>query len=633
MASMIPEHCPSKATAGEQRLFRMLQRWLPDDFDVWYEPDVRQRYPDFIILGPSFGLLVIEVKGWYPKHISRADDREVELLMTREGQSCLDSQPNPLRQARDYKFRVVDLLKREALLRQPDGTHKGKLCFPCGYTAAFTNLTREQLANDGLSGLFPSGQAYCKDELESAEAASDGEQVIRLLKGCFTVSFSFQPLTKPQIRTIKGVLHPEVVVGERTVTIPPPPSHQADSAATEQARVLEVLDREQERAARSLGDGHRILFGVAGSGKTVVLLARAKLLASRHPDKKILLLCYNRCLAAYLEHQLRKEKRYRGIEVRAFPKWAMTVTQLSRDRHGEEFKEYMGRVTEGLLEATASFPEEKKYDAIFVDEAQDFQPEWFRCCTNALKGGLSGDLLIAADGAQSIYDTPRSFTWKSVGVNAQGRSRQLTVNYRNTKEIIAFAWHLARQLRQDEEETEVHVRLLPARAKRLGPKPLYQGFARSIDEHAAIARLIEHFKKQGHDETDIAVLYQRTEQDRIDNLFNSLKSVAHVCWITNDADWKAKDMYVSRPGVRLCTIDSVKGLQFPVILFSSVDQLPNPMSEGDDANLFYVGLTRARDHLVLTWSGRSAFTDQVEKSVHANHLSLLESAFANIRLL
>src|SRR4051812_1651984 len=76
MAIMVPDSCPSRATPGEKRLYRLLQDLLPDNFTVWYEPVVRGRYPDFTILADTFGLLVLEVKGWYPKQISKASDQD-----------------------------------------------------------------------------------------------------------------------------------------------------------------------------------------------------------------------------------------------------------------------------------------------------------------------------------------------------------------------------------------------------------------------------------------------------------------------------------------------------------------------------------------------------------------------------
>ncbi|MFN9614541.1 MAG: nuclease-related domain-containing protein, partial [Dolichospermum sp.] len=60
---MIPSSIPDKASQGEKRLYNILKNKLSDNFYVWYEPRIDGRYPDFIILSPDFGLLVIEVKG------------------------------------------------------------------------------------------------------------------------------------------------------------------------------------------------------------------------------------------------------------------------------------------------------------------------------------------------------------------------------------------------------------------------------------------------------------------------------------------------------------------------------------------------------------------------------------------
>jgi hypothetical protein len=62
MAQMLPEFIQAKASQGEKKLFAVLRDRLPDDFIVWYEPQVKGLHPDFIVLGPNFGLLVIEVR-------------------------------------------------------------------------------------------------------------------------------------------------------------------------------------------------------------------------------------------------------------------------------------------------------------------------------------------------------------------------------------------------------------------------------------------------------------------------------------------------------------------------------------------------------------------------------------------
>ena len=101
-----------------------------------------------------------------------------------------------------------------------------------------------------------------------------------------------------QIDIFRSVIHPEVVIR----------ASETD---------LAVLDLRQERNARVLGGGHRIVYGVAGSGKTVLLIARAKLLAE-DPQKRILILCYNRSR----QHLAVALAGHRRLTVTTFHCWA-----------------------------------------------------------------------------------------------------------------------------------------------------------------------------------------------------------------------------------------------------------------------------------------------------------------------
>ena len=100
MAEMIPDRLPDNTSAGEKKLFAILQR-LPDDYIVYYEPVVENRYPDFIVICPDMGLMVIEVKGWYQKQIVSADSNYVH-IKDRTPQGEIAKYKHPVRQARDY---------------------------------------------------------------------------------------------------------------------------------------------------------------------------------------------------------------------------------------------------------------------------------------------------------------------------------------------------------------------------------------------------------------------------------------------------------------------------------------------------------------------------------------------------
>jgi hypothetical protein len=616
MAILIPDSCPSRATAGEKRVFALLRDALPDHFTAWYEPVVQGRYSDFTVLADDFGLLMLEVKGWYAGQIARATHDEIELHRSEGGQVHVEVHRHPIRQVREYLFAMTSELARPeyAILLQQEGEHRGKPCFPCGFGVLLTNITRGQLEEAGLAALFPPDRVLCRDELAELEGAGDRE-VIRRLKRLFAHHFPFDPLTEDQVQTLKGVLHREVVVKRRPAMPTDAPGAPAPPPG---AVTLEVLDAQQEQAARSLGSGHHVLFGVAGSGKTVLLLARARLLAGQESGRRILFLCFNKALAADLAARLADDPGARGVEIRHFHSWAARWTGL-RKRDDEPFDAYGARLVAALLDGVRHVSDAEKYDAVLIDEAHDFEPDWFRCATAMLRGGPDGDLLIAVDGAQSLYGRSRGFTWKSVGVQAQGRSRRLSRNYRNTKQILEFAWQVAQSVVEDPDESETHVRVVPTKVARQGPVPVYRGCGSIAEEHALIARLVEDFKAMGLAEKDIAVLYPRKERDRIDALCRRLRQGSRVCWISNESDPEGGVRSIARPGLRLLTIHSAKGLEFPAVIVSSLDQLPNPIEpdERRDSNLLYVGLTRAIDHLAVTWSGRSDFSDRILRSTKA----------------
>jgi DNA helicase IV len=87
--------------------------------------------------------------------------------------------------------------------------------------------------------------------------------------------------------------------------------------------IMRVMDLQQEQLARSLGDGHRVIHGVAGSGKTMILGYRAEYLAKAHTptSKPILILCYNEPLAVKLESVMAAKGLTGKVHVRHFHRW------------------------------------------------------------------------------------------------------------------------------------------------------------------------------------------------------------------------------------------------------------------------------------------------------------------------
>ena len=206
MAEMIPDRLPHRASAGEKKVFALLQQ-LPDDVIVYYEPVVADRYPDFVVIIPCVGLLIIEVKGWYPNYIEGASNTEVTINSRGQREVC----KHPIRQARDYQHQLMDVARRHpetAALLQREGAHTGRFVFPFGHLAIMNNCSRQQLDERGLSQVFPANKVVARDELEALSAV----EAMDRLKGCFDPWWDFGRLTDRQITIVRAVIHPEIVI-------------------------------------------------------------------------------------------------------------------------------------------------------------------------------------------------------------------------------------------------------------------------------------------------------------------------------------------------------------------------------------------------------------------------------------
>jgi hypothetical protein len=599
MAEMIPDRLPSGASAGEKKVFALLQQ-LSDDIIVYYEPVVADRYPDFIVILPSIGLLVIEVKGWYPGTIERADDTEVVVSMRGRREVC----KHPVRQARDYKFQLMNTARRHpetgALLEQA-GKHEGKFVFPFGHIAILNNCTRQQLDERGLSEVFPPGRVFARDEFE---AASSDDTVERLMTG-FDPWWPFEPLSERQLAVLRAIIHPEIVISAAVdAGAAEPPSLKAPS--------LRVLDLRQERNAHSLGEGHRIVYGVAGSGKTVVLIARARLLAA-DPAKRVLILCYNRALAGY----------FQGLFAHAFNVTCLNFHQWGVQRNGVAFDRSEDEETFGarLLERLENGAgDAHRYDAVFIDEAQDFSRSWFQCAKLALKEPDDGDLLIVGDGSQSLYRR-RGFTWAEAGVNAVGRTINkrfdLDKNYRNTREIlkVAAAFVVADAGPDDPESRLQIIRPDPAVALRSGPVPEMLAASSLDGELQMAADKVLAWLEHGIKAAEIAVLYRGNANPKgwVKDLAVLISTRTAVCW--------PNEGFNDPAGVCITTMHAAKGLQWRAVLVMRTDAMP--FMPGPDVNrdeqerlergLMYVAMTRAEEMLAFTRSTSNGFAAQIER--------------------
>lgn len=463
------------------------------------------------------------------------------------------------------------------------------------------------------------------------------------------------------------------------------------------------------------------LSGGAGTGKTVVAIHRARHLASKYPDARILLTTYTRNLADDLASGVRKlddsiQLQTRldqpGIYVKGIDQVAWAVVQRAGDDIAEAVGQVLGVPRTGVLKAspetlwreaiedagdelpsglaTQAFLEaeytqvvlphrittaqayvrvrrvgrgvaldrgkraavwkvfesyrakarmhestdyiekaaiaaawldltgNRLFDHVIVDEAQDLAPSRLQFL-RALVAEGPNDLFLCEDSHQRIYG--QKVVLAHCGINVRGgRSRRLTLNYRTTRQNLA--WAIKVLAGGDWTDLEGEVEEHPYQSARSGPSPQLAPAATMNDELDAAARILDSWMPDGSLSPDanrlagrapapegIAVLVR--DRYRRESVVSGLAE--------RGVEVRSVDREAVRPGKPLVmTMHRAKGLEFTHVLLFGVAEgaIPRSLkdydtSEQDRADallreraLLYVAATRARDVLAVTWNGK-----------------------------
>ncbi|TXT35680.1 MAG: NERD domain-containing protein [Comamonadaceae bacterium] len=303
---------------GERYTLHQLKRCLSDDYMVWHDVPVgpKARQPDFVILSPRRGLLILEVKHWawgtIQNQIITKDT--VDLLLNGE----ITQTKHPLRQARDYALELNHVLQADPALIETQTPFKGKCRVPYGWGCVLSSIRRKQVDGIDLEPVFPAYKTLLRDDLDDE---LDPYEFEKRLWGMYA-EWAPQALSLPQRDRVRWHLFPEIRMQSAQVAL----DFEAGGQPLALPNLMQVMDLTQEQAARTLGEGHRVIHGVAGSGKTMILIFRAQqLAAAARPDQPILVLCYNRALSQRIDAMLRERGVDERVVVRTFHAWCQDM--------------------------------------------------------------------------------------------------------------------------------------------------------------------------------------------------------------------------------------------------------------------------------------------------------------------
>ncbi len=335
-------------------------------------------------------------------------------------------------------------------------------------------------------------------------------------------------------------------------------------------RKIEALTQEQFELLKNLQYMPQMaVVGGAGTGKTMIAMEKAQRLASE--GQRVLFLCFNVNLANWLSKSL----THPNILVSTFYSFVGQARQWAGLRNSSPHnweklretapQELMDAV--GIIRAPGSGAENKLFDAILVDEGQDFAEDWWLPLPDFLKDSETGVFYVFFDDNQNIYQQIRNIPVKT------GRFA-LTKNCRNTQaiysELMRYMWH--------EQDTTC-----------AGPdgRPVEMILARDAKtaEDALRKTLHRLVNEDGVSPNDIILLTPRAERTSIWKSDAVLGNFI-LTWNMQTEMQNA---------IRICSIYSYKGLECPVVILSELERANEDVTD----QLIYVGLSRARNHVVV----------------------------------
>ena len=585
MAFLQPANIPSRndVPARLQTVAKCLREFLPDEVTVWlertehgerralskefdqqqfegltYSEDDSESY--LVVLDPAAGILVLEAPSRIRVRRRRGRRAKIDRDRIRH---LTERRVSDLRSSLDA--RSIPELPVSLALALPDVSASDVGAMRAGVPVLCADDFSREALRPALQDILGGGRPSIREADESAaRAAVSPEIVIRGTQGQL-----FAPVTD-----------------------------------RDDEEILRTLDRKQEQLARSLGPGYRLIRGVAGSGKTLVLTCRARHMAGHFPNWRVLLLCFNKALSLALERQM---EGHSNVQVFNLDRLARRVLVRSGHEIDDDARADFGRRRRDALKAVSGVDESMLFDMVLVDEAQDLDETGLDLARAMLKPGRD-HFVMALDGAQMIYR--RRMTWNPGGMTARGRTTILDVNYRNTREVLNLGRELLAGFGQEaasHSPDDLDVLVEPDKAVRGGRPPLCWVCADFQGEAEAIARRVHELRRGGAQPDQIAVLLG-TEELRHD-----------VMRLVPDAfDTKTgrnRDRIFDVEGkVLVATLGLLKGLEFRHVIVGGANHAwvrstsAEALAEGQ-RRLLYVAVTRATETLTITYSGEGIMSE------------------------
>lgn len=428
-----------KLEPGEMALLDALNSHLPPIWEIYIQPHLNGLCPDFVILNPLVGIVVIEVKDWdftamdYRWRENRPACAKKSLLATKDGRTF--PVENPIDKAKLYASEILNLY-----------------CPSVGVSFSHSPVTSSVVFFSKLS--TQEAKYFVKEDFQKSNTGDDvidryypsighdglGAEIIDLV---------------PFFKMTHSKFMREEYASDLRLWLEEP------RAKIDQRTPLS-LSKDQERLVKKEKtiNGFRRIRGSAGSGKSLILAKKAANLALE--GKKVLILTFNITICNYLADlavraALPKTGVRNKIDFLNYHSWAKRVCILTGyawayealewDKKAEEvLNSDLPKLVNSILQNGC--PSELEYDAVLVDEGQDFRLLWWQSLVHIVK--TDGEAVLVADKTQDIYETAGVWTddvMQKAGF--RGSWGELKVSYRLPPDYLPYIKNFLQQYFKD----------------------------------------------------------------------------------------------------------------------------------------------------------------------------------------
>lgn len=579
-----------KLTPGEQAVLDLFDRCLASEWEIYIQPHLNGLRPDFVLLNPKVGIAVFEVKDWNLKAMQYFVKDE-ELWAEKDGKEFCIQKDNPVMKVNLYKREIYDLYCPRVGSSVLGNTRQGWASITAGVIFPFADTAE-------VKSLIAPFLSIDEDHRYARYQPISGRNEI--LNNDIFVVF-------PESARKNSVLMKEDFANDLRGWLVEP-----DFSVTQRQPL--PLDRNQRSLATTRTEsGYRRIKGPAGSGKSLVLAARAARLMN--DDKSVLVTTFNITLLHYLRdlivRDLNDPSRFKNVQFTHFHMWCKRVCYeaglgkhyeklVKNESSANDLQELLNEKIPMLADRAVTQPGVTTYDAVLVDEGQDYHPHWWNTLRKVCNSG--GEMILAADATQDIYGSAKAWT-DDVMHNAGfpgGRWAQLNVSYRLPPVALDMARHFAQQFLPNEavelpEQDQGSLDIYPCTLRWVQCTP-------DKASNACVTEILSIMKLTGKNElanADITFLADTTQVGA--EVVAQLEKYKLRTVNTFSGDGSAQrrqkmGFYMGDARVKATTLHSFKGWEARLLIVY-ITQATDPKALA----LIYAGLTRLKRNVTGSW--------------------------------